>query len=242
VRDLWNKVESEYSSLLPVEERLTEAFRYWKYYFPDITVPAVYTYISGLYYEAPVEYYDSAMIISLDLYLGRDFEPYRSIGLPMYATRRMDSRHLVPDCMKQAGMSMLPRDLPQKTLLDQMILHGKLMYFLDLVLPGYPDSVKIGFSGDELRWCQDNDSRIWSLMIENELLFETDPFIVNKFIQDGPFTSGLPEESPAMIGRWIGWQIIRAFVKEQGEIPASELLAIQDSQDILSRSHYKPVR
>jgi hypothetical protein len=221
---------------------MTEAFRYLKYYFPEITIPRVYSYISGLYYEAPVEYFDSVLIISLDLYLGEDFVPYRSIGLPKYATRRMNAGHILPDCMKQIGISLMPENLPERTLLDHMILHGKLLYFLDLVLPGYPDSAKIGFSEDELAWCRENDSKIWSLFLENELLYSTDTFVINKFIQDGPFTTGLPEESPAMIGRWIGWKIIRTFIKVRDEVSVKDLFTMSDSQLILTQSRYKPSR
>jgi hypothetical protein len=240
IRNLKTEVDQVYPELEFLEQGLTNAWKYCKYYFPGIKAPDVYSYISGLYYEAPVEYIDSVMIISLDLYLGQDFDPYRAIGLPNYKTRRMNADHLLPDCMKQAGISLLPGDLPQRTLLDHMVFHGKLLYFLDLVLPGYPDSLKIGYQAIGMTWCEENEAKIWSLFLEKELLFSTDPFAINKFIQDGPFTSGLPEDSPSMIGRWTGWRIVRAYMKRQPDMQVADLFSISNSQEILSQSRYKP--
>lgn len=242
IRDLEVKTNEVYPSLSGLEGQLTDAFRFWKYYYPEDTIPEVYSYISGLYYEAPIEYYDSVLIISLDLYLGQDFEPYRAIGLPHYMVQRMTPEFIVPDCMKQIGMAVIPPNLPERTLLDQMVLQGKLLYFLDLVLPGTPDTLKSGFTSKQEQWCLRNEGSVWALMIDKDLLFSPDPFVIDKFIQDAPFTSGLPEESPGMIGKWIGWRIIRAFMKENPGIDIHDLFALKDSQEILSRSKYKPER
>jgi hypothetical protein len=242
ILSLKENTDRVFPDLARLEQELTDAFSHYLHHFPDQSVPVVYSYISGLYYEAPVEYFDSAMIISLDLYLGEDFEPYRAIGLPRYMTRRMRPEFITPDCMRQAGVALLPPGLPVKTLLDQMILHGKLLYYLDQVLPGMPDTLKTGYTGKQQAWCRENENQIWAFLIDNELLFSTDPFVINKFIQDGPFTSGLPEESPGMLGKWVGLQIVRSFMKNHERTSLQELMKNPDHQGILSTSRYKPSR
>jgi len=240
ILDAHRQVEKTYPDLLSLEAELTQAFRYWKYYFPGAKEPKVYSYISGFFYEAPVEYYDSVMLISLDMFLGAGYEPYKAIGLPQYMIRRMEPAFIVPDAMKQVAYSLLPAATSDRTLLDQMILHGKVLCFLDDILPGTPDTLKIGYTPSEMAWARDNGKMFWSLLIENDLLYATDPVTVNKFIQDGPFTSGLPEESPAMLGRWMGWQIVRAYLQRNPGVSLQQLFAMTDSQEILSSSRYKP--
>lgn len=242
ILELKDKTEQVFPDLGDVESDLTLAFKRLKYYLPDHAVPEVYSYISGLYYEAPVEYFDTVMIISLDLFLGPDFEPYRAIGLPMYMARRMTPGAIVPECMEQIGIRLLPEALPEKTLLDQMILHGKVLYFLDLALPDHSEPLKIGFTPEQIQWCKENEQKMWSLFIEKEMLYSADPVVISRFIQDGPFTSGLPESSPAMLGRWIGWQIIKSFMRTHPKTTVEELFGNTDSQGILSASRYKPSR
>lgn len=240
ILDLYRRCNETYPDLSSLEKDLTLAFRNLKYYFPKKASPIVFSYVSGLLYESPVQYYDSVMIIALDMYLGKDFEPYHGLGLPYYKARRMSSNYILPDCMREVASSLIPPGKEPKTLLDHMILQGKFLYLLDVMLPEAPDSLKTGYSSQQSAWCAENESNIWAFMIENELLYSTDSFIIKKFLLDGPFTTGFPPESPAMLGAWTGWQIIRSFVKDNKSLTPNELILMNDSQKLLLMSKYKP--
>ena len=242
IRDLANNCRTRYRDLDWLKVGLGDAFSRTQNSFASFKAPAVYTYVSGLYYEAPVQYYDSLLVIALDMYLGPQFEPYRKIGLPYYMVRRLSEASILPDCMREVGYSLMAGKITGKTLLDNMISHGKLLYFLDVVLPHVPDSAKTGFTPAQLEWCRDNESELWTYLIDQELLFSTESFTINKFIQDGPFTSGMPPESPAMLGKWLGWRIVRSYMEKNTGITPEQLFSDQDSQGLLSRSGYKPSR
>jgi hypothetical protein len=239
-RELANKYMQEYPDLAFLEDGLTGLFGRVKAIQPGFRVPVVYSYISGLLYESPVEYLDSVMLIGMDMFLGWDYEQYRAAGLPVYMSRRMERENILPECSRQIAFSLLPEDLQPKTLLDFMILHGKILYAMDLLLPGTPDSLKIGYTKSQFAWCTENEASVWRLLIDQEMLYRSDAFLNNRFIQDGPFTSGLPEGSPAMLGRWIGWQIIRSYMKKNQGTDLNQLFEMTDTQKILSQSGYKP--
>jgi hypothetical protein len=206
---------------------------------PEFTYPEIYTYVSGLLYELPVYYQDSVMVIALDMFLGSDFEPYQAAGIPRYVTRRMEAENIVPECARQIAYSWLPAEDSPKTLLDHMILHGKVLYALDLFLPALPDSLKINYTKAQLDWCKKNEASLWRLFIDQEMLYKGDAHILSKFMQDGPFTAGLPEGAPAMTGKYMGWQIVRAYMKKNSS-SLLELFSLKDAQQILSQSGYKP--
>jgi hypothetical protein len=239
-KSLAEKCSEKYPDLSFLEEGLTEMFIEIKTENPEFRVPKVYTYISGLLYESPVTFIDSIMLIGLDMFLGWDFEQYRAAGLPVYMTRRMEQQNIIPECARQVAISMIPGDFQPKTLLDHMIMHGKVLYALDVFLPETTDSLKIGYTASQVGWCMKNEASVWSLMIEDELLYKSDAFLTNRFIQDGPFTSGLPEGAPAMLGRYIGWKIVGSYMKKHQDTSISDLFKIFDSQQILSQSGYKP--
>jgi len=238
--ELAGKSLDKYSDIGFLEDGLAVVFARMKYYFPAFSTPEVYMYVSGLLYEMPVHYADSVLIIAIDMFLGRDYEPYRAVGLPLYMMRRMEKDHILPACSREMITAYIPEDTPQKTLLDKMIVHGKLLYALDLIHPEIPDSIKIGYTPAQIKWCRDNEFYLWRLFIDQELLYLTESKLNTRFILDGPFTAGLPEGAPAMLGRWIGWQIVRSYMKKQDQISLQELLHLTDAQIILSRSGYKP--
>ncbi len=238
--ELYHKTIKEYPDLNKLEEELTSAFKHYKYYFPEKTVPDFYTYISGLQYEYPVQRADMVFIIGLDLYLGENLPVYQQIGLPMYKIMQMNLSYIANDCIKILAETEFITHNNSKTLLDEMIRAGKILYFQDALLPTKPDSVKIGYPQQKLEWCYENEGELWAFFIKNKLLYSPDFKNINKFIQDGPFTSGFSKNSPGKLGNWIGWQIVRSFMENNPEISFNEMLGINDSQKILSKSKYKP--
>ena len=50
----------------------------------------------------------------------------------------------------------------------------------------------------------------------------------------------MPTEAPGRTGDYIGWQIIRAYMKRYPETSLNDLIKMNDSQMILEKSKYKP--
>ncbi len=223
-----------------LNKQLTGAFKYFKYYFPEIKLPEVYTYISGLQYEMPVWQQDTILVIALDVYLGNDFEPYSGLGLPQYKIKCMRPENLVVDVMKNFYHQNLSMNFRQNTLLDRMVGAGKMLYFLDRVLPETGDSLKICYTQKQLNWAIENEKNVWAFLIQNELLYSTDYQSQTKLISDAPFTTGFSRQSPSRLGVWIGWQIVGDYMKNNPETSLQELFQISDSQQLLHKSAYKP--
>jgi len=239
LKKLHESTMNAYPDLSFLEKDLTMAYRHILYYFPATRVPEFYTYISGIDVMQPVMYLDSLVVIGLDCYLGKDFEEYKRAGIPLYRSERMTSSYIVPDVVNQWAYKTFLDDHPGNRLIDQIIAEGKALYLLDIILPEAPDRIKIGYTPDQLEWCEDNEANLWAFLLENDLLFSGDLQKTSKLIQDGPFTSYFDRESPARTGIWIGWQIVRSYMKKNRVSPA-ELMQNRDAGEILSKSGYKP--
>ena len=62
------------------------------------------------------------------------------------------------------------------------------MYLQDLLLPHEPATVKIAYSEEELNWVKENELYIWQYFIEEQLLYKTDPKLVQRFLEPAPFS------------------------------------------------------
>ena len=233
-------VAAQYKDLTPLERELTQAFRHYLYYYPGRTIPRIYTYISGGEYDFPVQFADSVILIGLDNYLGADYKPYLSDGLPAYRVARMSSQNILPDCMKLLVYATHPVQLPGNTLLEQMIEAGKRLYFIDAMIPQTYDWLKIGYSKAQYDWIISHEENVWAAIIENRLLFTTDGKLIRSFMADGPFTAEFSKESPSRLGAWLGWQMVRKYMESQTEVTLPQLMDENDAQKILSLSGYKP--
>lgn len=232
----------KFPNLNSLTSELENAFKYYKYYFPEKFIPHVFTYVSGYQYEYPVQMSDSAIIIGLDNYLGDDFKTYRQIGIPQYKVERMQPDYISIDCLKELAFQLLPAAPKTSTFLDEIISLGKVMYFMDATLPNKADYFKIAYTPEQLKWCFENERNLWAFIIDNQVLFSSDSQIIRKFTNDGPFTAAFSKEAPSRIGVWFGWQIVRSYMNHHPEITLAELFRNKDSNIIFSQSKYKPIR
>lgn len=240
MRSTYNYTMQQFPDLTWLFNQLDKSFTIYKKHFPKKQIPTVYSYISGYDIQMPVKFADSVLIIGLDMYLGRDYPPYKEMGYPVYIINRLSKEYILSDCFKEIGWANTTRNRTS-TLLDAMIEEGKALYFTQVMLPGEPGENLMKYSPEQLAWIEANEQNLWSFMIENQLLYSTDAKAITTFMTDGPFTSGFSTESPSRMGHWLGWQIVKAYMNKNS-VSLPDLMATTDSQTILQKSGYKPVR
>jgi len=240
IRELYDLTIKKYPDVTFLENDLTDAFKRFRQSYPEKTVPKVFTYVSGLDIDNPVYYSDTAMAIGLDIFLGSEVLAYPKAGIPKYKTNRLTPEHILPECMLAVSDNLVRVDDKNNTLLDQMVMAGKALYFLDVTLPDVKDEFKIGYSVNQLEWSKKNESSIWAFIIEHQMLFSSDAQGVSKMMTDAPFTSGFAVESPGRLGHYMGWQIVRAYMREADGITLKQLMEDTDAKHILKVSQFKP--
>lgn len=240
IKELYGFTIKSFSDINNINAELTNGFKRVKHYFPRMTIPDVFTYISGFQYAVIVT--DSALGIGLDMYLGKNFPHYTGLGFPMYKVAKMEGAYIPADAIKAWLLTEFEMEASEKNLLSHIIYYGKIMYVLDGLLPEVADTLKMGFTEKQLTWCEKNEFNIWAHFVDNRLLYSTDNKSIIAYMNEGPFTTGLPKESPAQIGVWLGRQIVRVYMEKNQKVTLSELMTNAKPQDILFRSKYKPGR
>ena len=241
LNELYYDAREKWPDLKNLEESLTRAFRFHKYHFPESETPRVYTYISGIDHQMPVIHSEGHLIIALDTYLGSDNPHYEKLGIPRYKTRWMRPERIPADVMQVMAEEKLALiDSRPETLLEHMIHEGKRLFFLDCMLPGTPDSLKIKYTAANQQWMENNQGRAWTYKLDNELLFSSDFAAIQKFIREAPFTAPFSEHSAPRTGVWLGWQIVREYMRRNQEVRLQELLHETDARKILNEARFRP--
>ena len=228
-----------------LELRLSKALTYYKHYFPERKTPKVFTYVSGLYYEEPIRYADSLLLIGLDMYLGSSCKYYKDIlgtryNIPGYVQKRYAKEYLLPDCMRTIAKTLVDNSEEKDRLIDYIIYEGKKLYFMDATLPDTPDSLKMYYSTSQMNWCIKNEAKSWAYIINQNLLYSTNTNMIAKLCADAPFTAVFSRQSPPQVGVWLGWQIVRSYMENNPKVTLRELFLDQDAQGILTKAKYKP--
>lgn len=239
ISEIRHKTDSVFTDTGEIEEELKDVFKYYQYHFPDKEIPDVYLYVSG--FNQSVITAEKIIGVSLDKYLGRDCRWYQQLNsTPQYKIANMHKLKIPSDVAYAWGVTEFESSGKTTTLLDNMIYQGKLMYFVDALLPETHDSLKIGYTALQLDWCKKNEAQMWSQLIEHKMLYSNNRMDIIRYTNPSPTTSGFPLESPGRTGVWIGWQIVREYMKKNQETTLGELMKNNDYQQILNDSKYFP--
>ncbi|MBA3649416.1 MAG: hypothetical protein H0W62_12840 [Chitinophagales bacterium] len=238
---LYDSSMRRYNDLSFLQKQLQTAFKYYKYYFPDAKIPVI-----ALVINAPPAFTigDDLICISTDKYLGPDFPLYQNEAdpIPQYLLRRFRSEYMASNAIEVFLTGNYEPSNASKALLDAMLYKGKILYLKQKLMTGVPDSIITGFSAGNLKWLNENEKEIWKFFISKKLLYSQDALEYEKYVSEGPNTSGMPPEAPGNIGSWLGWRIISKYMRENSSIELNQLMAEQDAQKILTASKYKPLK
>ena len=239
LRELYTEVQQKYPNLGKVETDLEKLFAHVQYYFPKYKTPRVITLINEVDTEAKAFYLDSLALISLDCYLGKDHRFY--VDFPEFKKVELEENQILPNLVSSFSYGKItpPTD---RTLLSAMIYYGKELYMKDKLIPEYSDANKIGYTEMQLQFCQENEYYMWSSLVENKLLYDSNPKSEQRFINPAPFSKfylEIDNQTPGRVGQWLGWQIVRSYMENNDKTTLEELLAL-NAKTIFENSKYKP--
>jgi gliding motility-associated lipoprotein GldB len=242
--DLKHDVDAVYpGDMAKQNAELTDAYKHIKYYFPQTSLPKVYAFFSG--FKAQTTIGNDYIGIGLDMFLGTNSRFYPALieTFPHYVSRRFTPDNIAPRVVEAiAREDMFVESDNDKSLLSKMIYNGKILYFMDQVLPDVADSTKIGYTDKQIKWCKSFEPQIWGYFLEQNLLYQTDYSKIQTYLNEAPFTPelGSNNESAPKLAVWTGWQIVKEYMDRHPEITLPQLMADNDAQKILNDSKYRP--
>ncbi len=237
VRELVDSCVQRFSDYSKEEKELESAFKHLKYYYPKKNIPKIFFHVSGFNQSVVT---DSGFIsVSIDNYLGENSRYYEAMMTPLYLRKKMCKDRIVKDILLAYGLSEFHFKPKTANLISNILYQAKIRYFVKAMIPHLSDADIMGYTQEQARWCKENEDMIWEFLIYNKYLFSTDYKTIVKYINDGPFTSGMPKESPGQAVIWLGLQILEDYIKENN-CSLIELMMENDYNQILRKSGYQP--
>ncbi|MBN2633065.1 MAG: hypothetical protein JXR66_05890 [Bacteroidales bacterium] len=239
--EVYNEVITKYPDISELEDEIERAFRHYLWHFPERKVPSVYTCISG--FNNSIIISDSILGISLDRYLGRDCRFYPMLEIYSYLAARMNEYNIVPDCMYAWASTEWDFETvgyETDNVIARMIHEGKLKYFAKCMMPEIRDTLLFGFNAGQIDFCINNESQMWAYLIEHDLLFSSDKFVVRKLTGEAPFTSYFTNESPGRAAVWIGFRIVESYMNKNRDVTLAGLMTESNIQAVLDGARYNP--
>ena len=226
-----------FADITDIQQELNIAFgRLSTFYSGEI--PTLYFFISG-FNRAISGTPDEGIAVGVDMYLGSDYEYYNRV-VYQYQKQTMRKECIPVDVMSYYLFTHIPFASEKSRLLENMIYRGKIMFVTSLLFPKEKPWEVAGYTEEQWKWCVNNERAIWGLIMDKKDLYKTDPLVLTSYLNDGPFTSEISQQSPGRLGMWVGWRIVESYMNHHPEVTLADLLTENDAQHILEQSYYKP--
>lgn len=243
--DMQNALYSDLKKAIPdykkLDNELMIAFKHLYYYYPDLPKFSVYTYVSRLDFETPILIADTLVFVASDLFLGKNHPAYDSQSQYLNYTKQPE--FIIPEIATQLGYNLAKKDMSDQTLLNEMVWWGKIYYLNKALQPEVNDTIITRYSSKYYNFCVANEREIWTYFVDNQLIFDNSMDTKRRFVEPAPYSKfGMPfdNETPGMIGRWIGYQIVKSYMQANPNVSLPQLLAQKDSRLLFKNSKYKP--
>ena len=235
-KEIFNKTDSVFKNFKSVENGIKKIFTNTKNFFPSFKSPKLITLNNGIDYKYKIIDSDSIILISLDCYLGENIF-YNNI--PAHISKLMVPEFVTIDISELISSRYVEIPLDRK-FISKIIYHGKLLFLMKEV-SGIDPLKALGFNKNNKDWMIENENNVWKYFVENDLLFSTQSSLDYRFLANAPFSKfglSIDFESPPMVGRWIGYQIVKSYSKKN-KSNLNDLLN-QDNYELYLKSNYKP--
>ncbi len=242
-RPVKNDADEIFGSMDQVQKEVKKGLQFVKHYFPAYRLPnKVITFIGPINSYGNIITAD-ALAVGLQLYMGSNYLLYQSeagqVLYPAYISRRFKPEYIPVNCIKNIVDDMYPDNSAGRPLIEQMVEAGKRLYLLDRLMPETADTLKTGYTQNQLEGSLKNEEFIWSFFVQNDLLFVSDPALTKDYINEAPNTAALGQASPGFIGQFVGWRIVQKWMDKNEKVTLPELMET-NAKKIFTEAKYRP--
>lgn len=164
----------------------------------------------------PLVKVDSVMLIALNHYLGSDYPGYSHWDaykrkVKTQAALPYDLAAAIVSTSHPMAMSVAP------TLLCNMLYEGALVEARMRLLPNANLAHALGVTEDELQFMKGHLREMWREMAEKKMIYDTNPLVSDRMLSGAPSSPLLNGKAPARAGRFIGYCIVKAYLKSHSD-------------------------
>ncbi|MBI1838352.1 MAG: hypothetical protein HYR91_13905 [Flavobacteriia bacterium] len=226
IQRLEKRIREKFKSFKKHEESINNGLKHLKVHFPKGKIPTKIVFMNSLF-RANAWSTNHEIGIGIERYLGNKTDVIQELpNEPFYdwIKEGMDIQFLERDALCSWIMTHY---VPEKksNLAESIITWGKIIYLTEAAFPDKEKHQIIRYAAKDYQWALENEYSLWKFLVDEKKIFKNDEREMANFLNDGPFTIGLPEKGPDRLGQFIGWRMIQKYM-EKKEITLTQLMKI----------------
>lgn len=219
------RIAEKFPNLNEIRSKLNNGFLHLNHHFPKGKIPKNIVFMNSLF-ASNVFATENEIAIGLERYLGAKTDVIQELPEQeffQWIKDGMRKEFLERDVLTAWILTHYIPESKQNTA-DAIIRWGKIIYLTEAAFPQEEKNIIIRYSKKDYDWAVKNEYSFWKYLVDEKLLFSENERDQANFLNDSPFTVGLPEKGPDRLGQFLGWRMIQSYMEQFPETTLEELI------------------
>jgi len=216
VKALEREISAKFAvSKVKYRQTFEEAFKRMKALLPSTQQPKNVIWANSAF-TSSMFCSKKSMVVGLERYLGgtsKSIQKLPSNQFYEWIKEGMEERYLVRDALV-GWLNTHALEETKESYAEEMIRWGKLLFIAQKLLPDESPSVILRYSNKDYSWALASEWAVWKYLVDEQLLYDRSEGTKQSLLHEGPFTRGLPQESPDRLGQFLGFRIVEQYVEQ----------------------------
>lgn len=231
LKRLEKKLKGMYPGLPKHHQMIETGMKRLHVHLPKAKLPENLFFLNS-YFASSVYCTEKNLCIGMERYLGPNSDVIKELpGEPFYEwiKKAMDEKFLERDAICGWVQTHIVPTRENLNHIEAMIDWGKILYCTEAAFPDMQPEILLRYSAKDYEWALRNERDFWNYLVKQNLLFQKNATEQAGFIQEGPFTAGIPQKGPDRLGQFLGYRIVKSYI-EQNDVTLEQLLKLSYSQ------------
>ena len=215
------EINKRFADLTGHKQKIKSSISRLKAQFDTIRIPEEIVFAnSNFTYNATC--YNESILVGLERYIGGNhpiiIESLNPSEFPEWIRNGMNEKFMDRDILSAWISTKLFKETTGYHI-EEMIRWGKIHLTTEMCLrldnEDIPISDVLRWSEQQFEWALSNEGKFWKYLMDENLLFDSNEKNRAYLLNNGPYTIGLPEESPDRMGQFLGYRIVLNYIQNQ---------------------------
>lgn len=222
---LSKRIDGEFKNLAGSKKSIEDGFKRIHVHLPNAKLPETIVFMNS-YFSSSMYCTEKEIGVGLERYLGAKTDVIKELPNDVFyewIKEAMEPEYLERDAVCAWILTHICEPGKDMNNIEAMVQWGKILYLTRAAFPEQEERIILRYNQEDFDWAIKNERGFWEYLVKQNMLFTKSESDQAAFLQEGPFTAGLPQKGPDRLGQFLGYRIVCSYV-EQYDVTLQQLL------------------
>lgn len=222
---LSERIDEKFPKLNDSRKTIEDGFKRIRVHLPGAKLPKTVVFMNS-FFSSSMYCTKNEIGVGLERYLGAKTDVIKELPGDVFyewIKEAMEPEYLERDAVCAWVLTHICEPGKDMNNIEAMIQWGKILYTTKAALPEQEERILLRYNPADYEWALKNERAFWEYIVKHNMLFVKSETDQAAFLQEAPFTSGLPQKGPDRLGQFLGYRIVCSYM-EQYDVTLQQLI------------------